>query len=163
MKVAKAVPTTYLGSPELHKKHRVMIEPGIVPRARVMDQAPIDELLLSGHLDLKQHRAAEYLIQQAVMSGTYPRGVNLEGASTSGGVSDFVPHGIEPFSRTLRAVRKHLSEAHERIVREVVLMDSAVTGRKELGMLQAALICIADKRMGYKSDPVRWIKKKTPG
>lgn len=161
MSKLRAEPSTYLGSPELHKRHSVMVEGGTVPRARVMNQRAIDGYLLKGQLTLKQHRAAEYLLQQAVMAGTFARGVNLAGANVRGGKADHSPNGIEPLSRSLRMVRKHLSPAHEMIVSAVVIDDKDVSAHKVMMVaLCAALELIANFRLGYKSDPVKWIKRR---
>ena len=153
-------PTTYLGNKQLHKQHSVMVEGGTVPRARVMDQAAIDKMLMAGTLSLKQHRAAEYVLGQTVRAGLYARGVNLQGSGVAGGVDDHVPAGLDAYSATMHAVRKRCGDFHEYILRAVIVKDVDVSAKAyDLKCLQEALDCVANERMGFRSDPVQWIKK----
>ena len=53
--------TTELGTPEMHSQHSVMIEGRTLPRAKVMDQALVDEYLMDGLLTLRGIRPQNIL------------------------------------------------------------------------------------------------------
>ena len=63
---------TDLGTPEVHKRHAVMVEGGTMPRAKVMDQNLIDRYLMDGLLTLGEHQAGEYVLSQAMKAGILP-------------------------------------------------------------------------------------------
>ena len=62
-----------LGTTELHKQHRVQLEPsdGAFLRGSVVDQIYIDKLLLSNELSMQQHATAEWFLNQAVKANVY--------------------------------------------------------------------------------------------
>ena len=76
---------THLGNRQLHKRHSVMIEGGMIPRAKVMDQTLIDRYLMKGLIDLTQHQAGEYLLRQACLAKLWATGVDLSGTRVNGG------------------------------------------------------------------------------
>lgn len=160
----KPQPTTYLGNKELHQRHKVMVEGGAVPRARVMDQHVIDAYLMGGIIDLKQHRGGEYLLGQAARAGLWATGANLSGSMTQGGKRDHVPMGVMPYGDTLNAVEKRHGPYHRYIVKRVVCDDHDVSGNQHnMEVLREALGFIADQQMGWKANPlyhIRGLKKK---
>jgi hypothetical protein len=151
---------THLGNSQLHKQHSVMIEGGTIPRARVMDQTMIDRYLMRGIINLKQHQAGEYLLKQASTAGVWPTGVNMSASSVDGGRKNYVPFGVFPFGRTLVTVRRRYGPYHAYVVKRVVCNDWDVSANKyNLGCLKDSLNCIADNRMGWKKNPLRYIER----
>jgi len=69
---------TDLGTPEIHKRHSVMVEGGSLPRAKVMEQTVVDRLLMNCLLTLAQHQAGEYLLSQASQAGIFAKPLNYE-------------------------------------------------------------------------------------
>lgn len=122
-------PTTHLGTAQLYKRHSVMIEGGVVPRARVMDQRIIDRYLMNGWLDLAQHRAAELILDQASRAGIWAKGVNWAG-SGGGGTQNYVPFGAFPLGRTMDSIRKRFGEFHAYVTQEVVIYDWDISKHK---------------------------------
>lgn len=152
-------PTTSLGTNELHSRHSVMIEGGLVPRAKVMDQVLIDAYLMRGLLSLKEHRAGEYLLGQAAKANMWAKGANLLGAG--GGVKkSTVPMGVFPFGRTLVMVKQRWGPYCAYVVKRVVC-DNWDVAEKEYDMacLKRGLSHIADVRMGWSSNPLRYLIK----
>lgn len=112
-----------LGNAELRNHHSVMLEAGVVPRAKVLDQHMIDSYLMRGLLNLGQHRAGERLLQQAAHAGIWPTGVNLAATGSGGGVSNHVPFGAFPFGKTLAKIEKYCGARSAFIVKRVVVFD----------------------------------------
>lgn len=150
---------TNLGTNELHRRHSILIEGGQVPRSRVMDQTIIDRYLMDDLLNIGQHQAGEYLLQQAVWAGMWPAGMSWGG---SGGSPPGcrVPYGVESFGNSLRSIRRELGDQSERITRKVVVDNSDVSGNMlYLTLLQKALDFIADTRCGRTVDPIRNLER----
>lgn len=141
-------PTTYLGSKELHRRHSVMVEPGNIPRARVMDQHIIDRFLMLGLLSLAQHRAGEYLLKQAADAGMWATGVDLSKTRVTGGKANNVPFRIFPYGRTIALVRRRFGDFHVYVVEEVVCHDWDVSGDEyRMKCLREGLDWISERRM----------------
>ena len=158
MKSAKS-PTTHLGNNQLHKQHSVMIEGGAVPRARVMDQTMIDLYLMRGLINLTQHRAGEFLLRQASIAGIYPKTINWTGAGGTPPCSH-VPVGAFAYGSTLSMVEDQCGKEHARIVRHVVCDNLDVAADKlRMKALKRSLDCIADRKMGGRLNPLRFIQK----
>jgi len=137
---------TSLGTPELHKRHSVLIEGGPMPRSRVLSQTRIDKLLMAGSLSLAQHQAGEHCMSQYSLCA--PRGINWGGIRVSGGKRDHIPWGSIPFNGTLAMVKKRLSWFHMLVLKEVIVNDLPVHQNIRLSCLKAALDLVADQRMG---------------
>jgi len=156
---------THLGNKLLHKRHSVMVEGGNVPRAKVMDQMIFDRYLMTGQINLHQHRAAEYLLGQAAKAGIWAKGTNLQG---TGGdkKKDHVPFGMFPLGRTLAIVRKRYGYFHVYLVQEVVCFGWDVSQDEgKMNILREALDWIADRRMSngmYLVDKIKAKKKSQP-
>ena len=151
---------THLGTPELHKRKSVMIEGGLVPRARVMNQHMIDQYLMDGKINFGQHMAGEYLLGQAARAGVWPTGVNLSETRVTGAIGNFVPFGAFPFGRTLVTVRKRYGDFHAYLVCEVVVHDWDVSkSTSRMGCLRESLDWISERRMGGGRDPVRLLRR----
>ena len=149
---------TNLGTKELHKNKSVMIEGGMYPRAKVMDQHVVDRYLMNGTITLVQHRAAEHLLQLGSRAGEWPTGADLTGTRVQGSRKDFVPAQAFALGRVLVRVKKRYGWFHAYLVKEVVLHDWDVA-ENELRMkcLREALNLIADKCMGGTANPMRLI------
>lgn len=152
------VPPTDLGTKEIYKRHSIMVEGGLVPRARVMDQNVVDALLMRGELTLSQHRAAEMVMEQAARSGIYAKAPDPIRAI--GGVKNAVPTGIFALGRTLKLVERQCSPYHAYLVQEVVCQNWDISDRNHLVvMLQHGLQAIADRYMMAKKNPVRHLRR----
>jgi hypothetical protein len=150
---------THLGTKQLHKQHSVMIEGGMVPRARVMDQTMIDKYLMQGRINLAQHQAGEYLLRQAATARLWPTGVNLSDTRTSGGRRNFVPFGVFPYGRTLVKIKKRYGWFHAYLVGEVVVHDWDVSGDTyKMQCLLEGLDWISQRGI-WNSDPLGPLKK----
>lgn len=151
-------PTTYLGNKQLHKKHAIMVTGGAVPTARVMDQHIVDRYLINGLITLSQHRAAEYLLDQAATAGMWATGIDLSKTRVQSGKPNNVPFRIFPFGRTIAMVRKRFGDFHAYLVQEVVCHDWDIQQKDEMmGCLRESLDWIAERRMTYV--PIRRLQK----
>lgn len=160
-----AEPSTHLGNVQLHRRHSVMIEGGKVPRAKVMDQHIFDRYLMLGLITLKQHRAAEFLLDQARVAGVWAKGIDLSRAQVQDGVRNNVPFRIFPMGRTLTRVRKRFGDFHPYLVKEVVCFDWDVRhDEKLMACLCEALDWIADRSINHVpiNNLRRAIKKARP-
>jgi hypothetical protein len=150
---------THLGNSQLHRNKSVMIEGGMFPRAKVMNQTMIDQYLMYGLLNLAQHRAGEYLLGQAARSGSWPTGVNLSGTHVDGGKKDWSPKSSFGFMRTVKTVEKRYGWFHAWLVVEVVIRDWDVSKfPMRMTCLKQALDWIVEKRMRGSSDPMKRLR-----
>jgi hypothetical protein len=141
-----------------------MIEGGMIPRARVMDQHIIDRYLIRGEINLAQHQAAEYVLAQAAKAGSWPTGVNWSGANVTGGLRNYVPFGCFPLGRTMVMVKKRYGWYHAYILREVVVHDWDVSGNESrMECLKQALDWVAERKMGGGRDPLQRLRKVVNG
>ena len=151
---------TDLGTNEIHKRHRTLIEGGKLPRARVMDQLVIDKYLIDGVLTLAQHQAGEYILNQAVKAGVYTKPLNYSepsgGDGKGGGVSEYLLR----FGRTMGLIRDRYGEYAKYLTEEVVChnWDISDSGNK-VRMLRDSLDLIVNLRMAGGRNPMRHIKK----
>lgn len=148
-------PFTDLGTKEIHQRHSVMIEGGTLPRAKVMDQTVVDRLLMEARINLHQYQAAEYLLEQAMKSGIHLRSPRMDGLPPGGGRPDIYQLGLMQFGRTLKLVRKALSEAHETVLVGVVVQGQGVRDDQVLGVLKQALDLIVERRLSGGRNPLR--------
>lgn len=152
--------TTDLGTDQIHKRHKVMIEGGKVPRAQVMDQMMIDRYLVEGILTLAQHQAGEYILNQASKAGVYarpqnwgePRGCDAQGSGCS--------EALLRFGKTMRVIKDRMGEYAGYIVEEVVChnMDVSQHGDR-LRILRDGLDLIVNNRMAGGRNPMRHLRK----
>jgi len=156
--MTEAKARTHLGNSMLHERHSVMVEPGVFPRARVMDAFIFDRYLMRGILTLTQHRAAEMLLGQASRSA-WAKGVDIANAGGTGGQKDYVPRSLT-FAGTMSRVQEHLGIAHVRILRDVILRDVDVSDDEaHLLALTESLDFVAHRRMGIQKNPLRSLRK----
>ena len=152
-------PTTHLGNKQLHRKHRVEVEPGPVPRARVKDQHLIDSYLLDKVISARQHQAGEYFLAQAGRAGVWAKGINWNSSGGGRGTPNYVPFGAFPYGRTLAVVKKRFGRFHSYVLNEVVVHGWDVSHDEYLlTCFKEALNWVADRRMGYRFDPVSGLK-----
>ncbi len=159
--VKQAVQFTHLGNDELRNHHSVMVEigKGSVARARVLDQHMIDRYLMRGLLTLAQHRAGDFLLQQASRAGLWPTGVNWSG-SGGGTRNNYVPFGVFPFCNTLKLVEDRYGQHHAFVVKRVVVYDWDVAKREALlKCLREALNVISDCKLGRVRNPLRKLQR----
>jgi hypothetical protein len=150
---------TYIGNKELHARHRVSVEPGPVPRATVRDQNLIDRYLEDKLITSRQHHAGEYFLQQAGRAGVWPKGVNWNMSGGDKGRPNYVPFGAFPYGKTLAVVRKRYGEFHAFVLNEVIVHGWDVSHNDfAMTCLKEALDWVADRRMGFRYDPVAGLK-----
>ena len=160
----KETPPTDLGTAEIHHRHKVMIEGGQVPRAKVLDQCVIDKMLMAEDknksINLSQHQAGEFLLAQASAAGIYCATSKMDGMPSGVAKKSFVPVGIFPLSRTLRLVVKSKSEFHAYLVQEVVCQNWDVSDDPEhMIILRESLDVISEGKMAGGMNPSRHIRK----
>jgi hypothetical protein len=153
-------PTTDLGTNEIHKRHKVMIEGGKIPKAKVMDQLVIDRYLIDGLLTLVQHRAAEYIFHQAIRAGMYTQPLNYgdraRGATDEGERAEAVVR----YGKTMKIITQKLGEYVGHIVEEVVLHNWDVAGdANRMEALRNGLELIVERRMAGGRNPMRHLDK----
>jgi hypothetical protein len=158
MRIFDMLPTTELGTKEIHKRRSVMVEGGSVPRAKVMDQAMIDRYLMKGYLTLAQHQAGEYLLEQASKSGIYAKAPPPD--HTGGGsAGSTVPMGMFPFGRTLTLVKRRYGPVCAYLVQEVVCHDWDVSDSEtRMEALRKGLQLISERRMMGGRNPARHLR-----
>jgi|TARA_R100000479_G_scaffold142479_1_gene78172 hypothetical protein len=152
---------TDLGTPEVHKRHAVMVEGGTMPRAKVMDQNLIDRYLMDGLLTLGEHQAGEYVLSQAMKAGLFTKPLNY-GAGGGGEANrdSVASEALMRYGRTLDLVRKRYGAYAKYLVEEVVIHGWDVSANKDrLVTLKQSLKWIAERRMAGGRNPVRHLKK----
>ena len=151
---------TNLGNKMLHKNKSVMIEGGMIPRAKVMNQLMIDQYLMHGTLTLNQHRAAEFLLGEAVKMGAWPTGANLSGTGSRDGKHDYALTRGFGLGNTLDGVEARYGWFHRYLVLEVVIHEWDVSMHEmRMKVLGEALDHICDHRMGGTSEPWKRLKR----
>lgn len=141
---------TNLGTPELHRRHSVMIEGGKYPRSKVMDQAIFDRYLMSGLIDLRQHRAAESLLDMAAKAGIWAKGVNLDGVY-SGTSKSKVFFGMMPLGNALKKIAKECGEVHLYVTKRVIFQNKCVEKQNGIGLFADAMDYVHDNFMSFRS------------
>ena len=150
--------TLQLGTNELHQRHSVLIEPGLRPRARVMDQHICDRWLMDGLLTLREHRAAEYLLGQAAISGSFARSMNWWSDRTSGGERNHVPFGVIPFGKSLRCVQDSHGAWHSYVVWRVIVYDWDVSKNEfNITCFKDSMDTVSLQRMSFDRNPLRYL------
>ena len=134
---------TNLGTPELHKNHSVMIEGGQYPRSKVMDQVIFDRYLMSGLIDLSQHKAAESLLDMAAKANVWAKGVNLDGVY-SGTSKSKIPFGMMPFGNALRRIRQDMGEIHLYVTKKVIIDNRCVEKQNGVKLFADAMDFVHD-------------------
>ena len=94
-----------LGTRQIHEKHSVMIEGGVIPRAKVMDQLIVDKLLMDGRITLSQHMAAELFLGQAERACINVRAQKYDSIPVGNGKRDSYSNGYGAFSKTVSLVQ----------------------------------------------------------
>tara|TARA_B100001094_G_C18194278_1_gene809528 strand:+ start:7677 stop:8153 length:477 start_codon:yes stop_codon:yes gene_type:complete len=149
-----------LGSPEVHKRHAVMIEGGTVPRAKVMDQTLIDRYLMSGLLTLQEHQAGEYVLSQAAKAGIFTKPLRYEAGAGDASPDAMASESLMRYGRTLTLVRKRFGRSYQQLVEDVVINGLDVSRNKRLlTMLKKALVLISERRMAGGRNPMRHLRK----
>ena len=155
---------TDLGSNEIYKRHRVMVEGGNAPRAKVMDQIVIDNYLIDGILTLAQHQAGEYILSQAVKAGIYTRPLNYSEPSSGGGKKGNISDYLLRYGNTMSLITQRYGQYASYLTEEVVChnWDVSEDGGK-VRVLKDSLDLIVNMRMAGGRNPMRHIKKRCDG
>ena len=149
-----------LGSNEIHKRHRVMVEGGKLPRAKVMDQLVIDKYLIDGLVTLAQHQAAEYILNQAVKAGVYTRPLSYSEPSSGDGQKGNVSDYLLRFGNTMGLISRRYGQYASYLTEEVVCHNWDVSGDGgKLRILKESLDLIVNLRMAGGRNPMRHMRK----
>ena len=149
-----------LGSPEVHKRHAVMVEGGTVPRAKVMDQNLIDRYLMDGLLTLQEHQAGEYLLGQAMKAGVYTKPLNYEAGSGEANPDSMASEALMKYGRTLDLVGRRFGPYAKYLVEEVVIHGWDISDNADrLKGLKKSLAWISERRMMGGKNPMRHMQK----
>ena len=101
----------------------LVVEAGIVPRAKAMDQCVVDVLLLGELITIRQHQAAEYFMDICAKSQMYVRSYSYDSMPASAGTVRKDKVYYFPYSRLIRSINEKLSREHSTILHEVVIHD----------------------------------------
>ena len=122
----------------------LIVEAGIVPRARAMDQCVIDVLLLGDLITIRQHQAAEYFMDICAKSQMYVRSYSYDSVGASSGTVRKDKVYYFPYSRLVKSINKKLSLDHSKIIHEVVIQD--VYPERDMDKLTECLDFISESR-----------------
>jgi hypothetical protein len=149
---------TNLGTPELHKRHSIMIEGGKYPRSKVMDQQVFDRYLMEGIITLTHHRSAEVLLGMAAKAGLWAKGVNLD-AVYSGTSKSRVPFGMMPFGNALRLISRNLGKNHLYVTNAVIVHNKDVKPMPNgVELFSNSMDLINDRVIFFHKNPLRHLK-----
>jgi len=122
----------------------LIVEAGIIPRARAMDQCVIDVLLLGDLITIRQHQAAEYFMDICAKSQMYVRSYSYDSIGASSGTVRKDKVYYFPYSRLVKSINKKLSLDHSKIIHEVVIQD--VYPERDMDKLTECLDFISESR-----------------
>lgn len=135
-----------LGTRQIHDKHSVMIEGGIIPRAKVMDQLIIDRLLMNGRIDLSQHMAAELFLSQAERACINVRAQKYDSIPVGNSRKDSYSNGYGAFSKTVSLVKNSLGIEYARVLYDCLILNQL--SENKFRLLTDSLDLIFNRRMG---------------
>jgi hypothetical protein len=147
---------THLGTPELHKRHSVMIEGGKFPRSRVMDQFIFDRYLMQGKINLKQHRAAEFVLALASKAGIWAKGVKHSGDHIQNTKGSNVPFGMMPFGNVLRRIREECGPEHYAVTQAVIIYNK--DAKDGIGYFSKSMDFVGDQVMYFHKNPLKHLE-----
>ena len=122
----------------------LVVEAGIVPRARAMDQCVIDVLLLGDLITIRQHQAAEYFMDICAKSQMYVHSYSYDSIRASTGTVRKDKVYYFPYSRLIKSINKKLSIDHTKVLHDVVIDD--IYPDRTIGKLEEGLDFISDTR-----------------
>lgn len=122
----------------------LVVEAGIVPRAKAMDQCVVDVLLLGELITIRQHQAAEYFMDICAKSQMYVRSYSYDSIGASSGTVRKDKVYYFPYSRLVKSINKKLSLDHSKIIHEVVIQD--VYPERDMDKLTECLDFISESR-----------------
>ena len=100
----------------------LVVEAGIVPRAKAMDQCVVDVLLLAELITIRQHQAAEYFMDICAKSQMYVHSHSYDSTPSSGARKKDKVYYF-PYSRLVKSINKKLSLDHTKVLHDVVIED----------------------------------------
>lgn len=135
-----------LGTRQIHDKHSVMIEGGVIPRAKVMDQLIIDRLLMNGRINLSQHMAAELFLSQAERACINVRAQKYDSIPVGNSRKDSYSNGYGAFSKTVSLVKNGLGIEYARVLYDCLILNQL--SENKFRLLTDSLDLIFNRRMG---------------
>jgi hypothetical protein len=122
----------------------IVIDGGLVPTARAMDQCVIDVLLLGELITIRQHQAAEYFMDICAKSQMYIHSYSYDSIRASTGTVRKDTVYYFPYSRLIKSINKKLSIDHSKVLHDVVIED--IYPEHTMGKLEEGLDFISDTR-----------------
>lgn len=137
-----------------------MIEPGVVPRARVMDQTRLDRYLMDGVITPRQHTAGMVIHRHAYKAGMFPKGQDYT-PKIKTPPSSRVLVRKDGFGKISRRIAKHLSPEHLRVTTAVICFDADVSG-ESMTRLRQTLNYVDANYSGSDRDPLALLEMNRP-
>ena len=150
---------THLGNSQLHKQHSIMVEGGVIPRSRVMDQMVFDRYLMEGLIDLSQHRSAEFMLSMAAKAGIWARGANLSGVYSDGKKESKVFFGMMPLGDALSKIRSECGESSYVLTKAVIINNYDVREKKNgIRFFSESMDYVGNNIMFFYRNPLRHLE-----
>ena len=130
-----------IGSPLLHKHHKVDVEDAGngFARSKVKDQLFIDHLLIKDLIDVDEHLEAERVIGLAMSAHVYLKSPAMDAGSFGGGKPDMMSSGLMRYSRYMRRVIENWGLEGERVITRHVIDDVYTDDFVQISLLRKVL------------------------
>jgi len=155
MEIAK----THLGTPELHKRHSIMVEGGRYPRSKVMDQMIFDRYLMEGLINLTQHRSSEFLLNMAAKANVWAKGARINGVYVDGDKKSKIFFGMMPLGNALRKIRDNCGEGHYHLTTAVIIHNRDVRKVEDgISLFASSMDYVNDNILFFYKNPLRYLE-----
>jgi len=121
----------------------IVVEAGIVPRARAMDQCVVDVLLLKNLITIQQHQAAEYFMDICAKSQMFIHSHGYDSIRATGTQKKDKVYFF-PYSRLVKSINTKLSINHSKVLHDVVIED--MYPKQNMDKLEECLDFISETR-----------------
>lgn len=121
----------------------IVVEEGIIPRARAMDQCVVDVFLLKGLITIQQHQAAEYFMDICAKSQMFIHSLGYDSTPCTGTMKKDKVYFF-PYSRLVNSINKKLSFSHSKVLHDVVIED--IYPERDMDKLEECLDFISETR-----------------
>ena len=122
-----------LGTPKLHKKHRIALEPsdGAFVRAKVTNQLVIDDLLMKKKIESHHHATAEYILNQAVKASMFTKTPRLDGVSSGrSGPKNNYTNGLLNLGWTFKKITRKFGSEAATLTYNVIVNNLSIKGKQ---------------------------------
>ena len=130
-----------IGSPLLHKHHKVDVEDAGngFARSKVKDQLFIDHLLIKDLINVDEHLEAERVIGLAVGAQVYLKSPSMNQSSFGSGKPDMMSSGLMRYSRYMRWVIDNWGLEGEQVITLHVIDDVHTNDFAQISLLRKVL------------------------